>query len=75
MFGFEAPLNFLDLESSRALVGAIELNRKEYLLVAQALHGNLGIDDVPWYSFWFGPWGPQKDFIFYFVFFGSILKV
>ncbi len=47
MFGFEAPLNFLDLESSRALVGAIELNRKEYLLVAQALHGNLGIDDVP----------------------------
>jgi hypothetical protein len=47
MFGLEAPLEFPNLESSRALVGAIELNKEESLLVVQALCGNLGIDDVP----------------------------
>ncbi len=43
----EATLEFLDLDSNRALVGAIKLNRKEHLLIAQALCGNLRIDDVP----------------------------
>jgi hypothetical protein len=33
MSGLEAPLEFLDLKSSRALVGAVELNREESLLV------------------------------------------
>ncbi len=36
---------------------------------------DIAFDVVPWYSFWFGPWNPWKIFIFYFVFFGSILKV
>jgi hypothetical protein len=51
MFGLEAPLEFPNLESSRAIVSAIELNREESILVVQALCGNLGIDDVPCFSF------------------------
>ncbi len=33
--GLEALLEFLDLDSSRALVGAIKLNREEIVLVTQ----------------------------------------
>jgi hypothetical protein len=34
------------MKSNRTLVGAIKLNREKILLVAQVLHGSLGIDDV-----------------------------
>jgi hypothetical protein len=34
VFSLEAQLEFLDLNSNRALVGVIKLNRKEYLLIA-----------------------------------------
>jgi hypothetical protein len=47
MSSLEAPLKFLDLKSSRALISAIKLNRKESLLATQALCGKLGISDVP----------------------------
>ncbi len=36
----------VDIKSSRILVGVIELNREEILLVAQTLHGSLGTNDV-----------------------------
>jgi hypothetical protein len=45
-FGLEAPLNFVDVDTNRTLVGAIELFREDALLVAQALKGCLGLDDV-----------------------------
>jgi hypothetical protein len=41
----ETPLEFLDLGSGRALVGAIELSRKEIVLATQALQANLETDD------------------------------
>jgi hypothetical protein len=44
--GLEALLELIDLNSNRALVGAIELNREETFLVVQTLCGNLGMDDV-----------------------------
>ncbi len=44
--GLEAPLKFVDLNSNRDLVGAIELNKEESFLVVQALCGNLGMDDA-----------------------------
>jgi len=43
--GLEAPLEFLDLNSGRALVGAIELSRKEIVLATQALQVNLKTDN------------------------------
>jgi hypothetical protein len=42
----EVPLEFLDLNNSRILVGVIELNRKNIILVVGALQGSLGIDYV-----------------------------
>ncbi len=41
MFGLEALLEFLDLDSGKALVGVIELSRKEIVLTTQALQANL----------------------------------
>jgi hypothetical protein len=41
----EAPLKFLDLNSGRALVGAIKLNREEIVLIVQPLQAKLKIDD------------------------------
>jgi hypothetical protein len=43
--GLEAPLEFLDLNSGRALVGAIELSIKEIVLATQALQVNLKTDN------------------------------
>jgi hypothetical protein len=34
------------LENNRTFLGAIELNRQETFLVAQALRGSLGMDDM-----------------------------
>jgi hypothetical protein len=34
---FEVPLEFLDLDNIKVLVGAIELNREEIVLATQAL--------------------------------------
>ncbi len=45
-YGPEAPLEFLDVDSSRTLVGAIELSRQDTLLASQALRSNLGTYDV-----------------------------
>ncbi len=44
--GLECRLKFLNIKSSRTLVGVIELNKEETLLVAHNLCGSLGIDDV-----------------------------
>jgi hypothetical protein len=44
--GLEAPLDFVDVDMNKTLVGAIELFKEDALLVAQALKGSLGIDDV-----------------------------
>jgi hypothetical protein len=41
VFGLEALLKFLDLDSGRALVGVIELSRKEIVLTIQALQASL----------------------------------
>ncbi len=41
----EASLKFLDLNSGRALVGAIKLNREEIVLIVQPLQAKLKIDD------------------------------
>lgn len=46
MSKLEVPLEFLDLNNSRTLVGVIELNRKNIILVVGALQGSLGIDYV-----------------------------
>jgi hypothetical protein len=46
MFKLEVPLEFLDLNNNKTLVGLIELNRKDIILVAEAFHGSLGIDYV-----------------------------
>jgi len=45
VYGFKAPLKFPDLDSSRILIGVIELNREETFLATQALWSNLGLDD------------------------------
>jgi hypothetical protein len=42
----EVPLEFWDLNNNRTIVGVIELNRKDIILVAESLHGSLGIDYV-----------------------------
>ncbi len=42
----EVPLEFLDLNNNTILVGVIELNRENIILIAKALHGSLGIDNV-----------------------------
>jgi hypothetical protein len=44
--GLEPPLEFANIKSSRTLVGVIDLNKEETLLVAQTLHGSLGTNDV-----------------------------
>jgi len=41
VFGLEALLEFLDLDSGKALVGVIELSRKEIVLTTRALQANL----------------------------------
>jgi len=46
VFGLEPPIHFHELDSSKALVGAIELNRKEVILTSQALQRNVGVDDA-----------------------------
>ncbi len=46
VYGLEAPLDFLHLKSSRALVGVIKLNREDTLLTTDALCRSLGVDDV-----------------------------
>jgi len=46
MFKLEVPLKFLDLNNNRTLIGLIELNRKDIILVVEAFHGSLGIDYV-----------------------------
>ncbi len=40
----EAPLDFVDVDMNRTLVGAIELFREDAFLVALALRGSLGLD-------------------------------
>ncbi len=45
-FGLEAPLDFVDVDKNRTLVGAIELSREDAFLATQALRGSLGLDDV-----------------------------
>ncbi len=45
-FGLEAPLDFVDVNKNRTLVGASELSREDALLVVQVLRGSLGLDDV-----------------------------
>jgi hypothetical protein len=50
MFKLQVPLEFLDLNNSRTLVGVIELNRKDIILVVEALHGSLGIDYVAYFK-------------------------
>jgi hypothetical protein len=42
----EVPLEFLDLDNIRVLVGAIELNREHFVLATQVLRANLEMDDV-----------------------------
>ncbi len=44
--GLEPPLEFANIKSNRTLVGVIELNREETLLVTQTLRGSLGTNDV-----------------------------
>ncbi len=44
--GLEAPLEFVDVNKNRTLVGAIELFREDALLVTQVLEGSLGLNDV-----------------------------
>jgi hypothetical protein len=44
--GLEPPQEFANIKSNRILVGVIELNREETLLVAQTLHSSLGTNDV-----------------------------
>jgi hypothetical protein len=39
-------MHFHELDSSRALVGAIELNREEVILASQALQRSVGVDDA-----------------------------
>ncbi len=46
MFGFKVHWNFQIWKTNSTLLGAIELNREETLLVAQALRGSLGMDDM-----------------------------
>jgi len=46
VFGLEPPMHFHELDSSRALVGAIELNREEVILASQALQRSVGVDDA-----------------------------
>ncbi len=43
---FEAPLEFLNVDSSRTLVGAIELFRQDTLLAGQALRSSLRTNDA-----------------------------
>jgi hypothetical protein len=45
-FGFEIPLEFLDVNNSRTLVGDIELSRQYTLLASQALRSSLKTNDV-----------------------------
>ncbi len=45
MFGLEAPLKFPDLDSGKALVGAIKLNREEIVLAIQPLQARLKKND------------------------------
>jgi hypothetical protein len=42
---FEAPLNFPDLDSGSALVGAIKLNSEEIVLATKPLQAKLKVDD------------------------------
>jgi hypothetical protein len=45
-YGLEAPLEFLDVDSSKTLVGAIELSKQDRLLATQALRNSLGTYDA-----------------------------
>jgi hypothetical protein len=45
-FSLEAPLEFQDVDSSRTLLGAIELFRQDTLLAYQALRSSLGTNDA-----------------------------
>ncbi len=49
---FEAPLNFPDLDSGSALVGAIKLNSEEIVLATKPLQAKLKVDDGAWFWFW-----------------------
>jgi hypothetical protein len=42
----EVPLEFLDLDNIKVLVGAIELNREKIVLATQALRARVEMDDV-----------------------------
>jgi hypothetical protein len=42
----EVPLDFVDVDLNRTLVGAIEFFRKNAFLATQALKGSLGLDDA-----------------------------
>lgn len=44
-FELKAPMDFHELDSSRAMIGAIELNREETILASQALRRNVRVDD------------------------------
>ncbi len=46
VFGLEPPMHFRELNSSRALVGAIELNKEEVILASQTLRRNVEVDDA-----------------------------
>lgn len=45
VLGLEPLSEFPNIDNSKTLVGAIELNRKEILLVVEALCGNLRVDE------------------------------
>ncbi len=42
----ETLLDFVDVDTNRTLVGAIQKFREDAFLVAQVLKGSLGLDDV-----------------------------
>jgi hypothetical protein len=46
----EVPLEFLDLNNNRTLVGVIELNREDIIVVVGALQGSLGITYVAYFK-------------------------
>jgi hypothetical protein len=45
-FGLEVAMDFCELDNSKAMVGAIELNREEAILAFQALRRSVRVDDA-----------------------------
>ncbi len=51
VYKLEVPLEFLDSNNNRTLVGVIELNREDIIIVVGALQGSLGIYYVAYFEF------------------------